>query len=109
MRMPSFVLKSLLAARDDFSRIQDVFRIERRLDAAHERSDLRGERFAQIRTLRDANAMFAADLPTQFARLRVQIRERDGQPLLPRVLVQVVAQDVDVQVAVAGMAEGADH
>ena len=63
---------------DDFSGVQDVLRIERRLDAAHERADLRGERFTQIRTLRDANAMFAANLSAQFARLRVQIRERGG-------------------------------
>jgi len=30
----------LFAVGDDFSGIQDVFRIERRLDAAHERTDL---------------------------------------------------------------------
>ena len=83
-------------------------RVEDVLDAAHERADGGVERFAQVGLLGVADAMLAGDLSAQFVCLCVEFFEDGRERPLPGVFGEVVAQGVDVEVAVAGVAEGAD-
>ena len=83
-------------------------RVEDVLDAAHERADGGVERFAQVGLLGVADAVLARNLAAQLARLGVEFLEDGRERPLPGVLGEVVAQDVDVEVAVACVSEGAD-
>ncbi len=74
--------------RKNFAGVEDAVGVEGGLDAAHEGGLGRRERRGEVGALGKADAVLAAHLAAEFARLRIKILEDGGEGPLPDVLVE---------------------
>ena len=96
------------ASADHLAGIEDIFRIENRLDPSHELFFFCAQRLCQIGALCIADPVFAADFSAERICFRIKIVKNVFEFDLPCVIVQTIPQDIDVQIAVTGMSEGTD-
>src|SRR5262245_25718421 len=98
---------SMTRLREYLSRVQDASRIERRLDAFHERDHVTGELDRQIRGLREADTVLAADRSFERNDALEELSLRLSRSF-QFISVALVDHEIDMDVAVARMSERRD-
>ena len=87
-----------------FPGVQDALGVQHRLDALHDRK--LGWAAGKVHEvfLDVPDAVLSAQRAPEGNHFREQLADRQRQRVVPRRLVEVISEDVDVQVAVAGVA-----
>src|SRR5690606_41610309 len=98
---PAAAQKCVRLHSDDLARIQDVQRVEGRLDAPLQLEDRWLQGFDEVLPFRRADTVLARNLSAELAAFGVQRAPELVVSPLPGGFIQIAAHDVDVHVAVA--------
>lgn len=88
----------------NLSGIEDAGGVEELLDAFHQLQLHRIEGYVHIPLLHEANAMLAGYGATHFYNFRKQFADAKGEVVIPGVFRHFSPNDIDMQIAIAGMA-----